>query len=151
MARAITKLYFAYGMNTNLEEMAYRCPTSEAIGRAVLPGYRFEFKTHATITPDAEQSAEGVLWRITDYDEQMLDILEGFPVYYTKKMVTILHHGIEYIAMTYIMNNNGQPSPPNDMYYATVSEGYQIFGINQKQLLEAKSRANGYKTVDFAL
>ena len=39
-----TKLYFAYGMNTNKDEMSYRCPSAKPLGLAVLPGYRFEFK-----------------------------------------------------------------------------------------------------------
>ena len=82
-----TRLYFSYGMNTNPEEMAYRCPTSEAIGKVTLAGHRLEFKIHATIAEDPNSVMEGVLWRITDYDEQMLDILEGYPVYYTKKIL----------------------------------------------------------------
>ena len=73
------KLYFAYGMNTNKEEMAYRCPGARAMGKAVLPGYRFEFKSFATIVPDVDSYVEGVLWTITESDELALDILEGYP------------------------------------------------------------------------
>lgn len=150
MARAIkTKLYFAYGMNTNPQEMAYRCPTSEAIGRAVLPGYRFEFKTHATIVPSPGESVEGVLWQITDYDEQMLDILEGYPTYYSKKMVTVLHDGIEHIAMTYIMTPREQSHGPTPSYYGVVSEGYQHFGLSQRQLLDALPKK--LNSIDFTV
>ena len=136
-----TKLYFAYGMNTNRDEMAYRCPTAVPMGKAILPGYRFEFKSFATIVPDTDSSVEGVLWTITDRDEQALDVLEGYPEFYDKRHVTI-QQGIDYIAMTYIMSPREQNYPLSDGYYSMVSEGYQQFGLSQQQLLEARSRSN---------
>jgi gamma-glutamylcyclotransferase (GGCT)/AIG2-like uncharacterized protein YtfP len=135
-----TKLYFAYGMNTNREEMAYRCPTAVALGKAVLPGYRFEFKSFATIVPDADSQVEGVLWTITDADEAALDILEGYPEFYDKRHVKV-QQGIDYIAMTYIMGPREKGHAPSDGYYSMVSEGYQSFGLSQRQLLEAKNRS----------
>ena len=135
-----TKLYFAYGMNTNQEEMAYRCPTAVALGKAVLSGYRFEFKSFATIVPDTDSQVEGVLWTITDADEAALDILEGYPEFYDKRHVKV-QQGIDYIAMTYIMNPREKGYAPSDGYYSMVSEGYQAFGLNQKQLLDAKNRS----------
>ena len=135
-----TKLYFAYGMNTNREEMAYRCPTAVALGKAVLPGYRFEFKSFATIVLDADSQVEGVLWDITDADEAALDILEGYPEFYDKRHVKV-QQGIDYIAMTYIMGPREKGHAPSDGYYSMVSEGYQSFGLSQRQLLEAKNRS----------
>jgi gamma-glutamylcyclotransferase len=135
-----TKLYFAYGMNTNKDEMAYRCPGAVPMGKAVLPGYRFEFKSFATIVPDADSQVEGVLWTITDADETALDILEGYPEFYDKRHVTV-QQGIDYIAMTYIMNPREHGHGPSEGYYGMVSEGYQQFGLSQRQLLEARSRS----------
>ena len=135
------KLYFAYGMNTNREEMAYRCPKAHALGKAVLPGYRFEFKSFATIVPNPKESVEGVLWTITDTDESALDMLEGYPEFYDKKNVSVIHNDINYIAMTYIMNPREKGCTPSDGYYSMVSEGYQSFGLSQKQLLDAKNRS----------
>ena len=136
-----TKLYFAYGMNTNPEEMAYRCPTAVVLGKAVLPGYRFEFKSFATIVPDTDNQVEGVLWIITDADEAALDILEGYPEFYDKRHVTV-QQSIDYIAMTYIMDPHEKGYAPSDGYYSMVSEGYQNFGLSQRQLLEARTRSN---------
>jgi gamma-glutamylcyclotransferase (GGCT)/AIG2-like uncharacterized protein YtfP len=136
-----SKLYFAYGMNTNKEEMAYRCPRARAVGRAVLPGYRLEFKSFATIVPNPKESVEGVLWTITDTDESALDILEGYPEFYDKKTVLIEHGNQSYIAMTYIMGPREQGQAPSDGYYSMVSEGYQSFGLSQQQLLDAKNRS----------
>jgi len=134
------KLYFAYGMNTNRDEMAYRCPGARALGRAVLPGYRFEFKSFATIVPSPGEQVEGVLWTITESDELALDILEGYPEFYDKRHVKV-QQGIDYIAMTYIMNPREKGYAPSDGYYSMVSEGYQAFGLSQQQLLDAKNRS----------
>jgi gamma-glutamylcyclotransferase (GGCT)/AIG2-like uncharacterized protein YtfP len=135
------KLYFAYGMNTNQDEMAYRCPTAVPLGKAVLPGYRFEFKSFATIVPSPKEQVEGVLWTITDTDESALDVLEGYPEFYDKKTVSVEHNGQSYIAMTYIMGPREKGYAPSDGYYSMVSEGYQSFGLSQQQLLDAKNRS----------
>ena len=127
-------------MNTNVEQMSIRCPTAVPMGKAILPGYRFEFKSFATIVPDADSQVEGVLWTITDIDEQALDLLEGYPEFYDKKHVKV-QQGIDYIAMTYIMNPREQGYAPSDGYYSMVSEGYQSFGLSQQQLLDAKNRS----------
>jgi gamma-glutamylcyclotransferase (GGCT)/AIG2-like uncharacterized protein YtfP len=135
------KLYFAYGMNTNKEEMSYRCPGARALGRAILPGYRLEFKSFATIVPSPKESVDGVLWTITDSDESALDILEGYPEFYDKKTVSVEHDNQSYIAMTYIMGPREQGHAQSDSYYSMVSEGYQTFGLSQQQLLDAKNRS----------
>jgi hypothetical protein len=136
-----TKLYFAYGMNTNKDEMAYRCPIAVPMGKAVLPGYRLEFKSFATIVPDPKEQVEGVLWTITDTDESALDVLEGYPEFYDKKNVSVNHNNLSHIAMTYIMGPREQGYAPSDGYYSMVSDGYQTFGLSQRQLLDAKNRS----------
>jgi gamma-glutamylcyclotransferase len=135
------KLYFAYGMNTNRDEMAYRCPSAVPMGRAILPGYRLEFKSFATIVPSSEETVEGVIWTITESDESALDMLEGYPEFYDKKTVSVEHDNQSYIAMTYIMGPREQGYAPSDGYYSMVSEGYQTFGLSQTQLLDAKNRS----------
>lgn len=130
-----TKFYFAYGMNTNPHEMAFRCPLATPIGRATLPGYRFEFNSFATIISDRNSEVEGVLWAITPSDEAALDVLEGYPSFYRKQQVKV-NQGVDYIAMTYIMNRKGN-FPPSDVYYGMLSEGYDHFGLGQRQLLDA--------------
>jgi len=140
-SKPLTKLYFAYGMNTNREEMSYRCPGAKALGAAQLAGYRLEFKNYATIVPSVKDSVEGVLWYITESDESALDMLEGYPEFYQKITVAVTQNDIKHIAMTYIMPPREQGHAPSDSYYSMISEGYQQFGISQRQLLEAKSRS----------
>ena len=43
------RLYIAYGSNLNLEQMAHRCPTAQAVGTATLKNWRLMFYSVATI------------------------------------------------------------------------------------------------------
>lgn len=133
-----TTYYFAYGMNTNPEQMSFRCPTARALGLAKLNHHRFEFKTHATISASRGQVVEGVLWAITSDDEAALDRLEGYPNYYGKKTVVVEHQGQHCRAMVYVMDPAMRSAPPNDYYYQTVAEGYDKFGISRHQLVVAR-------------
>lgn len=132
--------YFAYGMNTNEQQMQLRCHDAVALGHAVLPKHRFDFKCHATITPNDKEQVNGVLWMITDQDEDSLDILEGYPKYYLKKVVKVNFEGQTVDAMTYYIPNDSL-FPPGDSYYQLVTEGYKKFGVPTQQLLMAKKRA----------
>lgn len=133
-----TKYYFAYGMNTNPEQMGFRCPTARALGLATLNHHRFEFKTHATISASKGQVVEGVLWTITPEDEDSLDRLEGYPNYYGKKIVLVEHQEQHFRAMVYVMDSAMLHAPPNNYYYQTVAEGYDKFGVSKHQLRVAR-------------
>lgn len=133
--------YFAYGMNTNAEQMKIRCPDAVPLGAAKLKNHRFDFKCHATVTIDKRDSVNGVLWMITDQDEDALDILEGFPKYYLKKVVKVEFENQLIDAMTYYIPGHESLFPPGDSYYDLVFEGYQKFGVPTHQLKLAKKRA----------
>ena len=84
MIKTKEKLYFAYGSNMNLNQMAFRCPDAEVVESVRLEGYRLAFRTNgggngvATILPEEGSYVDGVLWRISERDEQHLDHYEGF-------------------------------------------------------------------------
>ena len=65
------KLYFAYGSNINLEQMAFRCPEAHVVGPVILENYGLLFRGNArgngvaTITPKEGGQVHGLLWRIT--------------------------------------------------------------------------------------
>lgn len=144
------KLYAAYGMNTNLEQMRLRCSTARSLGRAVLPGHRFEFKRHATVDADVTQDCAVVLWEIYPQDEEALDRLEGYPMYYNKKEVDVWYQGKVVTAMTYIMYDHETLYPPSQNYYDLVAEGYQTHGINVDQLNDALDRIKAsYKLTNY--
>ena len=67
-------LYFAYGSNLNLDQMARRCPDAEPVGRVRLDGYRLAFRRtgggYLTILPDKGNHVDGLLWKVSAQDEQ---------------------------------------------------------------------------------
>lgn len=78
-------LYFAYGSNLNLDQMARRCPDAEPVGRVRLDGYRLAFRRtgggYLTILPDKGNHVDGLLWKVSAQDEQALNHYEGFPLF----------------------------------------------------------------------
>lgn len=71
------KIYLAYGSNMSLQQMYYRCPDAEPVGKGVIKGYRLMFKgsksgNYATIEPEEGQEVPVVAWAISDEDEENL-------------------------------------------------------------------------------
>ena len=141
--------YFSYGMNTNLAQMARRCPKAVSLGAAVLPGFRFEFKSFATVVADYASDTVGVLWDIQPSDEASLDVLEGYPIYYTKQLVDVIIDGQRHTAMTYLMYPDEVLNLPSNSYYNLVADGYEDHGIELDQLNDAIDRVHHqYLTAD---
>jgi hypothetical protein len=136
------KWYFAYGMNTNLREMARRCPDAVCHGAVVLQDHKFVFRRHADIEYSPGHHCEGVLWEITDPCEQALDFLEGYPHYYDKKDVIVesrqaVNGMTKFVAMTYYMTEQKSMHLPGDIYLTCVREGYRDNGLNDYQINQA--------------
>jgi hypothetical protein len=138
--------YFAYGMNTNLNEMAFRCPKAISLGGAVLPDHEFRFATHADVVPNPGYNTQGVLWEITEDCEKSLDALEGFPNYYLKKTVRVLSAGQEVDAMVYYMAGDIPDEAPSEGYLMMLYEGYAQHDISAKQIVESLDYINAYQT-----
>ena len=132
-------LYFAYGMNTNTQGMAQRCPGAVAFGRASLPGHRFRFAGPADVQVDRRSSVDGVLWDITETCLRSLDTLEGYPYFYGRKMALVDFQGTECWAMVYYMQPGNKNSEPSQGYFDTVMEGYREFGVDARQLWQARN------------
>lgn len=136
-------------MNTNLTQMARRCPKAVSLGAAVLPGFRFEFKQFATVVPDVTRDSVGVVWEISEECELALDRLEGFPIYYNKQLVTVLIDGVPHTAMTYLMYPEEPLGLPSNSYYNLVADGYEDHGISLDQLNDAIDRVHEeYLTIE---
>lgn len=121
-------------MNTNLTQMAQRCPKAVSLGAAVLPHYEFEFKTYATVSPRLDAETVGVLWEITEDCERSLDRLEGYPVYYGKVIVWVEYHGELVPCMTYLMYPEEEFNYPSKSYLNMLDQGYSAHGISTKQI-----------------
>ena len=128
------QLYFAYGMNTNQDEMAYRCPGAHSLGHARLIDHAFRFATHADVVPCSGSYVDGVLWSITDRDLDSLDILEGYPTYYGRSQVRVSIESRIVQAVCYSMQPGRSDSPPSNSYMNMVLEGYAQHHVPTEQL-----------------
>lgn len=129
-------LYAAYGSNLNLGQMKRRCPTAELIGTTIIPNSTLLFKNSCRnrhlnlgvldIIQCKGSETPVALFRITQEDENSLDIYEGFPNMYVKKTKFVELDGVKHKIMFYAMNKETQffPSLPSVQYYNTVVQGY---------------------------
>jgi len=138
-------LYFAYGMNTNRAQMADRCPMAKSLGRAVLMNHEFRFARHADIIVNPEYNTQGVLWDITPECEKNLDALEGFPNYYLKKTVRVLHNNKAVECMTYYMAGENIDEMPSDGYLEMLFEGYKAHNVDDYQIYESLALIDSIK------
>ncbi|KAL2201237.1 hypothetical protein P885DRAFT_65514 [Corynascus similis CBS 632.67] len=73
------RLYFAYGSNLCLEQMARRCPSSYLFGRGVLPDHKWQINERgfASVVPCAGYAVHGLVYELNDDDEKRLDRSQG--------------------------------------------------------------------------
>ena len=137
------RLYFAYGSNINLEQMAVRCPAAQVVGPAVLDGYELLFRGNrrgagvATIEPLPGSQVHGLLWKLTPECEQSLDVYEGYPRLYEKEDITVrTGDGQDVAVMAYIMTGElwRDPAIPSPAYYGGILEGYRQNGLPVPEL-----------------
>jgi gamma-glutamylcyclotransferase (GGCT)/AIG2-like uncharacterized protein YtfP len=141
--------YFAYGMNTNLDQMSMRCPLAQSLGSAQLPNHEFRFSIHADVIVKPGATTDGVLWEITDTCLQALDSLEGFPTYYDRKWVQVIHNGKPVTAMTYYMVGDLPNEAPSNGYLQMLYKGYKDHRVSTLQIQESLDQILAYHT-DFA-
>ena len=127
-------LYMAYGMNTNRDAMAVRCPKAKPLGGFYLPDTRLVFRGVADIVPDTDTICPVVLWDITIDCLRALDRLEGYPTFYGRRKINT-----DWIV--YEMNDKTRTSPPNGGYYKMIEDGYKDFGLDDYKLRVALAEA----------
>jgi gamma-glutamylcyclotransferase (GGCT)/AIG2-like uncharacterized protein YtfP len=128
--------YFAYGMNTNLTQMATRCPGAVCLGPAWINNYALVFRHFADIEPEMDSYCDGVLWEITDDNLVALDALEGYPYHYTRFSVVVNTDRGTDTALVYQMVDQSFEQPPSNHYFNTVYEGYEQNNVDTHQLIE---------------
>lgn len=137
------KFYVAYGSNLSLERMKSRCPDAETFGTAVIPGYRLLFKksrtgSYATIEQDANSCVPAEVYRISKWDETLLNRYEGCPHYYYKQhfrlSVTSLDSGRmmreEKWCMAYVLQEWRGLGKPRTDYLRLLEEGYAAWDFD---------------------
>ena len=87
--------YFAYGSNMNTDQIEGRCPNVIKVGKGLIPNCSIDFtrksiKRNCGVADIVESQGDvlwGIIYDITDEDFISLDRFEGYPRYYTKKMI----------------------------------------------------------------
>jgi cation transport regulator ChaC len=109
-------LYFAYGSNMSRALMRVHCPHAQALGRAVLDGWRFLVMTsgYASIAPARGGRVHGVLWRVTPRDLAALNTYESVDSgLYRSRRLPVRANGRRVSALVYIGRSctAGTPKP----------------------------------------
>ena len=138
----MAKYYIAYGSNMEEEQMAYRCPMAQLLGRIELEDYCLLFKgskrgAYATIEPEEGSRVPVLVWTIEKEDEKSLDRYEGYPVFYYKKDLKIDLAGKRVAALVYIMDESREYGKPSERYYSVLERAYRKYGFPMKILTEA--------------
>jgi gamma-glutamylcyclotransferase (GGCT)/AIG2-like uncharacterized protein YtfP len=141
----LTKFYLAYGMNSNLAQMAQRCPAARSLGRVKLYDHKLSFKTFCDAVPTSGSVMQCALWSITEDCEQALDRLEGFPDFYGKKEVEVMYQGKLIKAMIYYMTDFYRSGLPSESYLRMVTEGYLDHNIDFEQIYHALDEVTEYE------
>ena len=140
----LEKLYFAYGSNLNLGQMAVRCPQAGVVGKAVLEGYELAFRRGVlTILPKEGGRVNGLLWRVNAWDELTLDRYEGYPHLYTKELLPVQTDSGLQTVVAYVMTapHCEKVQPPAATYLQTVLDGCRMAGFDPKAVLQAAAQA----------
>ena len=138
------ELYFAYGSNLNLDQMAVRCPQAGVVGKAVLEGYELAFRRGVlTILPKEGGRVNGLLWRVNAWDELTLDRYEGYPHLYTKELLPVQTDSGPQTVVAYVMTapHCEKVQPPAATYLQTVLDGCRMAGFDPKAVLQAAAQA----------
>ena len=136
------QFYVAYGSNLNKLQMKYRCPHATPVCAGVLKDYELLFKgsktgAYATVEPKKGARVPVGLWEIDLRDERNLDRYEGFPTFYYKKYVVVNTEDGPRSAMVYIMHEGFPIGQPSEDYCEVCLAGYDDFGLNKMEFLEA--------------
>jgi gamma-glutamylcyclotransferase (GGCT)/AIG2-like uncharacterized protein YtfP len=142
----MTHYYFAYGRNTNLNDMEHRCPGAVRMGNAWIDGYAFKWRSAADIellSDPSDNYVVGVLWELSGEHLANLDKFEEYPSYYFRQRVIAKTGQQEYVSWAYMMVNQGDESMPGDEYRTALFEGYDQNHLSTDQMELGLKRLNG--------
>ncbi len=102
------KRYFAYGSNIDAAQMKNRCPQSEKLEKAKLSGYEFFInkRGYANVRQNKDKVVYGIIYEITEDDENKLDHCEGVQYGTNIKPTSAELNAYYYLAKE---TNEGQP------------------------------------------
>ena len=133
------RLFAAYGVGLNRNEMVKHCPTAKPISTTELKNFSLAFRggnasAVATIEKAKGGGVPALLWEITPQDEVALDRWIGVPDLYRKDTVKVRLNGAAMEVLVYILIGNKPPNKPSAFYYSTLLEGYKAAGLDTERL-----------------
>lgn len=140
-------LYFAYGSNTDWEQMRGRCASAQFVAVAKLPNHRLEFTRRsirrgcgvADAVPTSREAVWGVVYDIAEVDFGKLDKDEGYrpgrPVdqnSYNRDHRHVWRDGDEeqpLLVWVYVGNPQTDPPRPNAAYKELLVQGAKFWHL----------------------
>jgi len=130
--------YWAYGHNTNVQEMYKRVPKARLLGHADLPDWKYELEHVSNIVPSDGHTVHGVLWIIPIQQLDRLDWAEAYHSNYRHQIVSIEYNAKMLKAMSYVLlKKYHSDEPPTAKYVDYVATGYRENNIPMSQLIMA--------------
>lgn len=147
------RLYFAYGSNMCEEQMKERCKDARLLEPAWVENYRLNFRKsisdyYATLDSAPDEKVEGLLWAISQFDEEELDRREGVHRNncYRKKMVDIQTKNGARKAMIYVLSKDRPQGMPSKRYFDKIRNAYVKYSFDESRLDNAIARLSGANT-----
>lgn len=145
MTQKNTHYMFAYGMNTNVDSMSYRCPLARLVGTGTLDNFVLDFRYHADVSYKHGQKTVGVVWEMSDSDMEAMDKFEGRPYYYGRIKAPVIVGTELYNSWVYVMKDKSYVERPSNEYFISVLEGYKENDVPISQLFSAVERIGMFK------
>ncbi len=123
-------IYFAYGSNLCVQQMARRCPDASDPRRATLADHDWLINERgvATVEPLAGSEVHGVVWQLSERDLATLDSAEGIPVRYRRDRLTVHTEDGPASAWVYI-DHRVESGPPRPGYLERILDGARHHGL----------------------
>ena len=138
-------LYFAYGSNLCIKQMLDRCKDSKDLENYYLNDYKLCFCWNglssnpngvANVVKEIGSKVPGVIFKISDNDEIVLERREGFnltPKIYIKKYFKHKDQNV----LFFVLNRKCDPRKPIENYWKDkVYQGYKDHQLDTKYLKE---------------
>lgn len=133
--------YFAYGSNMDVTQMSQRCSGAVLRGVGKLPGYRFVINTGgvATVVPESSGTVHGVLWDLTEADEQKLDRYEGVNFGHYRKIIRTVEVAQDHLvpALVYVAADD-RPGSPRAGYLERIVAAAEVHRLPSEYVRELR-------------
>lgn len=148
-------IYFAYGSNIDVNQMAQRCPGAKVMGKAILPRHQLVFaglsKSRcggvASVIRSEDGYVPGIIWQMDGDQVDQLDSYEGHPYFYHRvNKVVIDQSGKRVQAITYVLDR--EIHMPSAQYATIIETAYEKWDFDLNILWDAIANSRKEKSCD---